>query len=173
MMSLANNWGGRNLGLVLLCLVTSSGCTRQQPPSPTGLSMTNVGGGSLVFYRWDEGPAAVMICSDIQAGASSEGERLSGPPPVRKEIGFISSPDGRRFDWQLETSDGRSVNCQLDGKEYDLTKGTLFLVTTKGGKATVEQLSRDLSAVQPEVESCKGFARMDTAVSKFLGTGAN
>lgn len=113
-----------------------------------------------------------MICSDIQGGASSSGENISGPPWVRKEEGFASSLDGRRFDWQLATTDGRSVQCRLDGKEYDLSKGTLFLVKTKGGKNEVEQLSRDLSAVQPEVDSCKAFARKDPAVSKFLGMGA-
>jgi hypothetical protein len=99
------------------------------------------------------------------------GGRLSGPPPIWKEKGFESSPDGRRFDWQLEKTDGRSVNCQVDGKEYDLAKGTLFLVKTKGGKTEVEQLSRDLSAVKPDTESCKDFARKDSTLSKFLGTG--
>ena len=113
-----------------------------------------------------------MICSDIQGAAGGLGERTSGPPWFRKEEGYTSSPDGRRFDWQLETGDGRSVKCHLDGKEYDLSKGTLFLVKTKGGKTEVEQLSRDLSAVQPDFVSCTDFARKDAAVSKLLGTGA-
>ncbi len=176
MMNLANNWAGRNLGLCLLCLATSSGCTRQQsasqPASPDGLSMA-MGSGTLVYYRWVEGRPAVMICSDIHGGAGGLGEHLSGPPWVRKEKGYTSSSDGRRFDWQLETGDGRSVSCQVDGKEYDLSKGTLFLVKTMGGKTEVEQLSRDLSAVQPDFESCKDFARKDAAVSKFLGTEAD
>jgi hypothetical protein len=69
--------------------------------------------------------------------------------------------------------DGRTVKFSLDGKEYDLSKGNLFLVRTKGGKTEVEQLSRDLSAVNPDVESCKDFARKDPAVSKFVGVEGN
>ncbi|HJZ58808.1 MAG TPA: hypothetical protein VKE74_27950 [Gemmataceae bacterium] len=61
----------------------------------------------------------------------------------------------------------------MDGKDYDLAKGTLFLVRTKGGKTEVEQLSRDLSAVQPEPESCKTFAQKDPAVSQLLGKGSD
>jgi hypothetical protein len=69
-----------------------------------------------------------MICSDIGAGTTSSKDSISGPPWVRKVEGFASSKDGRRFDWQLETSDGRTVKCLVDGKEYDLAQGTLFLV---------------------------------------------
>ena len=114
-----------------------------------------------------------MICSDIRGGQSSAGETISGPPYVRKEKGFKSSPDGRRFDWELETTDGRGIKCRLDGKDYDLSKGALFLVKTKGGKTEVEQLSRDLSAVQAEAESCKDFAQKEPAVSKLLGKGSD
>ena len=169
---LANSRAGGNLSIFLLCLITSSGCTRQQPPSPTSLSMA-IGSGTLVYYVWNEGRPAVMICSDIQGGAGGLEDHISGPPWVRKEKGYTLSSDGRRFDWQLETGDGRSVNCQVDGKEYDLSKGTLFLVKTMGGKTDVEQLSRDLSAAKPETESCKDFARKDPTLSKFLGMGSD
>jgi hypothetical protein len=128
------------------------------------------GSGSVVYLRWKDGPA-VMICSDTQGGATSSGDSISGPPWVRKVDGVEASKDGRRFAWQMETTDGRSVKCRVDGKEYDLASGTLFLVKTKGGKTEVEQLSRDLSPVQPEPESCKTFVRQDPAASKLLGQG--
>jgi hypothetical protein len=161
---------GRSFVLVLICLLASS-CAQRAPASPDSL-YTTIEDGSIVFFRWKDGPT-VMICSDIQAGATSSGENISGPPWLRKEEGFISSVDGRRLDWQVETTAGRSVKCRLDGKEYDLAKGTLFLVKTKGGKTEMEQLSRDLSAVQPDSASCKDFARKDAAVSKLLETAAD
>src|SRR5262245_1811971 len=163
-------WTGWSCGLVLLGLLAASGCQSSQlPASPASLSIAE-GDRSMVFLRWKDGPA-VMICSDTGGGTTSSRDSLSGPPWVRKVEGFASSKDGRRFDWQLETADGRSVRCRVAGKEYDLAKGTLFLVKTRGGKTAVEQLSRDLSAVQAEVESCKQFARKDPAVSKLLGKG--
>jgi len=128
--------------------------------------------GTLVFLRWKDGPD-VMICCDIWEGGS-HGHKVSGGPPwVEQQIGTLASHDGRSFSYELETTDGRGLKCRLDGKEYDLAKGTLFLVNTKGAKRKMEQLSRDLSAVQPEVESCKDFARKDPALNKFFGPGAD
>jgi hypothetical protein len=112
-----------------------------------------------------------MFCADVQHGTSGGGGGTAGP--LYKEQGFIAAPDGRRFDYQLETRDGRSLQCRLNGEEYDLSQGALFLVKTKGGRTEVEQLRRDLSTVQPDPESCKDFVRKDPAVSQFLGTGAN
>jgi hypothetical protein len=116
-----------------------------------------------------------MICSDFNPGADKKPVHTSGnssntyPPLVSKEEGVQSSGDGRRFEWSLETGDGRAVKCRLDGKEYHLAKGKLFLVKTKGGKTEVEQLSTDVSAVSTDAKSIEDFARMDSAVSKFLG----
>jgi hypothetical protein len=115
-----------------------------------------------------------MICSDFNPGSDKKPVHTSSkssndsPPLVSKEEGVQSAGDGRRLEWSMETSDGRTVKCRLDGKEYDLAKGTLFLVRTKGGKTEAEQLSTDLSAVQTDAKSLEDFARKDAAVSKFL-----
>jgi hypothetical protein len=163
---------GRIGGLVVLgALALMSGCQSAQPASPIG-QIVAIGDGTVSFLRWPDGPA-VMICCDVQAGTSSQGDRISGPPWVRKVEGSVASKDGRQVNWEVETTDGRSVKCRVDGKEYDPAKGTLFLVRTKGGKTEVEQLSRDLSAVQPVAESCQKFAENDPAVSKLLGKGSD
>jgi hypothetical protein len=125
------------------------------------------GRGSVVFFRWKDGPT-VMICSDMGEAATTSAGTISGPPWAQKYEGSATSPDGRQFVWQLETTDGRNVKCRVADKEYDLANGCLFLVKTRGGKTEVEQLSRDLSAVQPETESCRSFVRSDPAVSKLL-----
>jgi len=128
----------------------------------------------VVLVRWKDGPA-VMLCSDI-GGRSDKAPVHSSitssnavSPLTSKEEGVQSAGDGRRFEWSLETVDGRTVKCHLDGKEYDLGKGTLFLVKTKGGKTEVEQLTKDLSAVQPAAPSLEEFAGKDAVVGKFLG----
>lgn len=159
--------------LVAVCLVSSSGCRRQPVvfPVPTGVS-TAIGEGTMFLIRWNDGPA-VMICSDIKGGTGSLGSKTSFPPSVSKEEAVQSTPDGRRFEWQMETTNGQNIKGRLDGNEYDLAKGSLFLVKTKGGKTEVEQLVRDLSAVQPNSENCKEYARNDAAVSKFLNPKAD
>jgi hypothetical protein len=120
-----------------------------------------------------------MICSDFNPGSDKkpvQGSIKSSnaySPLISKEEGVQSSGDGRRFEWLMETADGRSVKCRLGGKDYDLGKGTLFLVKTKGGKTEVEQLSIDVSAVQTDAKSLEDFARKDAAVSKFLAIKAD
>jgi hypothetical protein len=162
---------GRNLWLFLACLLISS-CTDPQgpgPPSPAGITVS-LGTGTVAYYRWPDGPV-LMICTDVQ-GSTNSGDSISGPPWIRKEQGAASSPDGRKVEWQLETTDGRNIQCRLDGKEYDLSKGALFLVKSKGGPTEVQQICRDLSAVAPDANSCMEFARKDPEVSTFLGPGA-
>ena len=90
-----------------------------------------------------------------------------------KAKGWELASDGRRLDWQLETPDGSSIKVRLDGKEYDASKGNLFLVKTKGGKTEVEQLTKDLPAAQADEKGVEAFARKDAAVSKFLGIKAD
>ena len=120
-----------------------------------------------------------MTCSDFNPRSdktpvnTSNWSGNSYPPLISKEEGVQSSGDGRRFEWSMQTSDGRTVKGRLDGKEYDLAKGTLFLVKTKGGKTEVEQLSTDLSAVQPDAKNIEKFARKDAVLSKFLGIKAD
>jgi hypothetical protein len=93
---------------------------------------------------------------------------------VSKHQGYLSSTGGnRRLDWQIERTDGWNVKVRLSGKEYDASKGALFLVKIDGEKTEVEQLAKDVSAMQADPESVKEFARKDAAVSKFLGIKAD
>jgi hypothetical protein len=156
------------LGLVLLWLA-ASGCRQLSASKPTGV-IVEVGNGSVYLLRWKGGPA-VMICSDVKGGTASQGEGWSSTR--YKAQASRSAPDGRRCDWELETTDGRSVQCRVNGKDYDLADGTLFLIKTKGGKTVVEQLDQDLSAVEPDEKSCRDFAHKNPAVRKLLGLGAD
>ena len=127
---------------------------------------TTEGRVSAALIRWPNGPT-VMICSDLSGGMTGGGTSMSGPPWIVSAQGSSSAKDGRRLEWRLESHDGGGVECRINGKEYDLEKGKLFLVT--GASMTVEQLQRDLSTVEPQAESCKSFVRHDPDVSKLLG----
>jgi hypothetical protein len=152
--------------LVLATAVVVAGCNAANPnPSPGGFCLGE-GEGIIAVYRWTNGPV-VVICGDA-GPAMSTGENFSGPPSVRKEHGSASAKDGRKFDWFLESADGKSIKCRVAGKDFDLSNGALFLVRTRGGKVEVEQVKRDLSAVQPTAESCKEFAAKNPDVAKLL-----
>jgi hypothetical protein len=165
MKSLFKNRAMRIAGLILACVVSMSGC-RQQPPEEFSQyfgSMT-LGKGSIIYghfkgqHQGVQGGQWVVICCDI-AGSSSIGLGQ----------GYQSSSDGRRLDWQTERTEGWNVRVRLNGKEYDTSKGALFLVKVEGDKTEVEQLATDLSAFQSDTRSIQEFVQKDAAVSKFLG----
>ena len=167
----------RCLAALLACAVVATGCHQPQPAISAQTSLdTSVGEGKVRFiqYKGPGGSQAVMICLDSRGDASfNEGSLAAGPDNIFREKGSESWRNGRRWEWQVETTDGSSIKVSLDGKAYDASKGNLFLVTTKGGKSEMEQHDRDLSAVQPDWKSVKTFARTDAVVSKFLGVKAD
>lgn len=159
-----------------MCIIPTTGC-RQQPPgiSSQASVSTTIGEGRVRFfhYKGTGGSQTVMICSDFRGDLHTEGPASAGADNSYKQKGSESARDGRHLEWQLETTNGSSVKVRLAGKEYDASKGGLFLVKTTGGKTEVEQLPQDLSAVHPDSKSIEEFARKDEAVSKCLGIKAD
>lgn len=121
--------------------------------------------------RWKEG-LALMIWHDVPGSFMSEGSG-STTDPVYRIHGYAESQDGLRFDWELETSDGKTAQFRIDNTSYDLADGALFIITTKNGETEVKQLRRDLSGVQAKHESCVAFAKSDPEVARFIGDTPN
>jgi hypothetical protein len=160
-------WGGR---LSVLALLIASGCkgSPQPEPGPPVLSFAEKDG-TVFFLPWKK-VGTIIICCDIPGGAGGTTTSGSGPPPVSKAEGYAIAKDGRRVDWKLEISDGgKSVRFSVNGKEYDLSRGGLFLVKTKADKMEVEQVNEDLSMVPPDIEGCRNFVRKNRRTSKLLG----
>jgi hypothetical protein len=160
-------WGGQ---IIVIMLLTLGGRRSSSQPESLPLISFSEKDATVFFVGWKQGPI-IMICCDIAGAGCGTSDGYSGPPPVRQASGSASARDGRRMDWILERTAGQSAKFWVNGKEYDLSRGTLFLVKTKAGKTEVEQLDRDLSAVQPDQESCKKFAQEDPAVSMLIGAG--
>jgi hypothetical protein len=57
---------------------------------------------------------------------------------------------------------------QIDGRPYDLAKGTLFLVSTKASQVRVTQLDVDLSKVQTDKQGFEAFAEDQPKVAEFV-----
>ena len=175
MMSNLKNSTAWTPGLALVLLVASSGCGQQfdaskARPSQDGSLCAAIGSGTMTFYRWDS-DHTVMICADLQGGSTSTKGSFSGPPSVRKSEGSVTALDGRKLEWLMEEKQGQKMTCRLNDKDFDLEKGNLFLLKIKGGETEIEQISQDLSAVKPDVESFKDFARKNPAIRKLVGLG--
>jgi hypothetical protein len=158
--------------LATLFVAIVSGCAPKATPPGADVAAGVVGQQvGFEFMRWEEG-LAIMIWHDFlgNSGTSSTSES-SGftTDPIHKLQGYAESWDGHRFDWEVQTNDGRTAQFWLDGTPYDLSDGRLFIVTMKNGGADVTQLDRDLSRVQPNHSSCEAFARSDPDLARFIG----
>ena len=97
-------------------VATISACSfKSTPPGPS------VAGGvyqqaGYSFMRWKEG-LALMIWYDAPASSMSDGSG-STSDPVYGLHGYVESRDGRRVDWQVETTDGETAQFWIDDTSY-------------------------------------------------------
>jgi hypothetical protein len=153
-------------------VVSVSGCRPQPPEDPAPFfGSTTLGKGTVLYWHFKgrnegaQGRQSVVICCDITGNlgvmGSSSGYQLT-------------STDGKRcLNLQTERTEDGNVKVRLDGKEYDASKGILFLVKVEGDKTEVEQLAKDLPAFQTDSRSIEQLVRKDAAASKLLGIKAD
>jgi hypothetical protein len=114
-----------------------------------------------------------MIWHDLPGDSGSFSSNGGGSGTAAARVyrlqGYAAAPDGRRFDWEVETEDGRTARFWLAGMPYDLSEGSLFVVRADDTGAQVTQLSRDLSGVKPNASSCEVFARGDLDPARLIG----
>jgi hypothetical protein len=73
----------------------------------------------------------LVLCSDC-AGHGGQRNQLS--------TGLLSGRNGRPVPWTCFTRDGHGGRFTIDGVDYDLARGKVFLVTTRTDRPRVEQL---------------------------------
>jgi hypothetical protein len=176
MMQTGSNWGRLELSralavLATLFVTTVSGCAPRSTPPGADVTAGVFEQVGFEFLRWEEGLAIMMwhdFVGDSGCSSTSEGSGFT-PDPIYRVEGYAESWDGHRFDWEVQTNDGKTAQFWIDGRRYDLSDGTLFIVTMEDGGADVMQLERDVSRVQPDSSSCVAFARSDPDLARFIG----
>jgi hypothetical protein len=159
--------------LLSACLAVASltACApRLTAPAPD-VAAGAVDGTGYRFLRWKEGLAIIIwydFRGDSGSSSTSSGGDL-GSPSTYTIHGYAESEDGDRFEWEVETSDGKSARFRIDGRPYDLSQGTLFIVSTADGLADVTQLERGLSGVEPNHTSVAAFARGNAELAPLVG----
>ena len=153
--------------LALLLVAGAAGCQKSTPPGPD-LASDQVGKTTCALLTWKEG-LRINLWFDTTGNFNANGSG-STSSPIYTETGLVLAADGRQIDWKIETTDGKSAAFSIAGQPYDLAKGTLFLVTTQGGKTQVQQLVFDLSGLPAVHESCQAIAGRSPDVSSFIQT---
>jgi hypothetical protein len=156
------------VGLAFILAGAVAACAgRSTPPGANKYLGTFEQGGYLVL-RWEEG-LEVMIWHDM-TGSMMAHSAGSTQDPTYVEQGSARSADGRSLAWELRTTDGRRGELQIGGATYEVAGGSVFLVTTRGGKTEVRQLDRDLSTVPLDHEAILAFAESDPDLAAFISS---
>jgi hypothetical protein len=117
------------------------------------------------FYRWEEG-MRLMIWHD---GINHQSCSSSTNGQYEIECHGVSIGN-HTFELRLETNDGKTAQFSINGNQFDLVDGGLFIVTSSGEDTSVRQLVRDLSEVQANAESVTEFGLSDPDIQEFIQT---
>jgi len=159
----------RMVHLALLAVLVATGmtaCTGNSTPPGANKYLGSFEQGGYLFLRWQEG-LEVMIWHDV-AGSAMAHSAGSTEDRVCAERGSARSADGRGFEWELQTTDGKTGQMRIGNDSYDLSAGAVFIVTTRGDTMDVRQLNRDLSAVPLDQVGILAFAEKDPDLTAFL-----
>ncbi len=152
------------LVLVMLAVISVSGCAPRAIPPSADIAAGVYENVAFEFMHWDEG-LAIMIWHNVLGDSGSVSNSNSSGYEL---AGYAEAQDGERFEWDVQTDDGKTAKFQLAGRSYALSDGQLFIVTMEDGTADVTQLQRDLSDVQPNASSCIAFAKDEPLLAEFI-----
>ncbi|VTS06831.1 hypothetical protein [Tuwongella immobilis] len=127
-----------------------------------GAGGLHVGNARGSFVSQDDKLVFVVLGDEGNGGSAGTGfDRFTGA---------LRTDDGREIPWQVRTGDGKSGRATIDGVEYDLAQGCLFLVSTRDRKTQVRQVPRDPSGVTHwDVErAVVQWAESDPEIREFV-----
>jgi len=172
----SNDWvlsvAKRRLGLVLplvfsMILLTLSSCARTTPPGPNEIAGAVEGGVTYMLLDWQEG-LRIMIWDDIAYGGHYSGSTSSNTDPIFHLEGSGQGANNRGYEYTLETSDGLQADFAIDGTAYDLSQGTVFLVSVASDEKQVQQLNLDLSGMSPTDDGIVAFGKDIPEIAAFI-----
>jgi len=161
----------------LAAILGMTGCDRESkspPAQKVAPAQQIVGTGpdvSFRLFRWEKGLNLLLVDDIHQGDREHESSTGSADNPVRTHRGSTSTADGQGYTWQLETTNGQTAKFAIERKEYDLSKGALFVVKTKGKTVQVLQLDRPLAGVPFDVDGCRDYLKKQGEVMEFLEAG--
>jgi hypothetical protein len=104
-------------------------------------------------------------------GGSGSGAGSNQTYANGKATGTVTfHPDNRQITWSCTTSDGARGAVVIDGQNFDLAKGAVFLVTLKDQKTTVDQVAVDMAKLQgsPVEQKLQAIGETEPRITAFL-----
>ena len=155
------------IGLAAVMIVLLLGCT----PKSTAPGANSVGGtigeAAYSYHYWDEGLAILLWHDFSYGGEGCSGSSSTEDPMYRLEC-VVEAKDGRRFGWNVQSSDGVTADLWIDGQKFDLDKGNLFLVSSASGEIEIEQFKRDFTGIGSSNAKIAALAESDADIAAFV-----
>ena len=125
---------------------------------------------------WD-GELVFAVWADVQTSAGGSQQT----PTEETYFGAFSTADGRQLEYRGGTADGRTGKVVFHTKDprtgeavfkghYDLSDGSLFLVSVRGKQPRVLQLKRDIR--KAESADFRKLAETDADIGRFFAREA-
>src|SRR4051794_9936001 len=109
---------------------------------------------------------ALVVWGDATRGAGGRSGSIGSQGA--EGDGYLDSHDGRRVEFSYAIEADGTGRVTVDGVDYDLAKGNVFLVRAEGGGSRVKQLRRDLGHLRLDPEYFKSLGRSDAEISAFF-----
>ena len=139
------------------------------PLTLTGGGSTSVGPTSVDYKRSTRGLALVIWWDSAGPSESGSESGLFGS----NAWGTFTPAKGKKITWNWNGAREKGGDFKINGKPYDLAKGTLLLVSTKGGEVRVTQLDVDLSKVEANEKGFQELAKKHEKLAKFIADASN
>lgn len=169
--------GRAKVGIALLTVLCISGC--RQTTGDRGVTRTEftwwvattnsvpgIDKGAVTVVTFKAGPpegVAFVLWSDLSSTYGSGGVNAEGA----SYAGYHSGPGDRRVDFRVKSSDGKSGSMTIAGDVYDLSNGSLFLVSTRAQRPVVAQIMFDVRSF-PQGNAIRDLARSNPQIRGFF-----
>jgi hypothetical protein len=154
-----------------LCLFLTVGLLVGCSPKSTPPGANSIYGGVDVarfsYHYWEEG-LSILIWHDLSYGGEGCSGTGSTEDPVYRLECDVESADGQSFSWKVHTRDGVTADMWIEDQSYDLSQGNMFLVSSGDDGIQVDQLQRDFSELEPDVETISASSYSDPDVADFI-----
>ena len=156
------------------CLLAVMGCGQGGGALVTASGSVQVEETTASFYASGE-RVFLVVWHDMPRNLGSGGGHGftgSSSSAGKTEIdGKYETTDGRGFQYTCETTDGLTGTVVIDGAEYDLAAGCIFLLAYRSDGISVTQLDRDLTMPGTPQEFFKSLADNDPQIGAFVRGG--
>lgn len=130
---------------------------------------------SVAKYTVNGNELRFVVWSDYAGGSGIHGSSDDSGWMVEGTVGCHSDQEHDQehpAPFKCRSSDGVSATMNIAGEDYDLSDGSLFLVSTREEKPKVAQIQVDINAIPADLKLISEFARSRKQIAEFFGQGA-